>query len=151
LSAFATATAAESWILIVDDDPMMARALSRMLLVSTGARVAIVASVDAALRLVSRAREAPAVAVLDFELGRGETGVQALLSLRASGSDVPCVFHTGVPGRVRDALDASRLGRSYLVFEKGSSESDLVAFVAGVVAQGPAHARSGTRRRVTPS
>jgi ActR/RegA family two-component response regulator len=151
LSAFATSNARVPWVLVVDDDPLMARSLSRVLSATTGARVSIVANVDDALRLVLRGSEAPAVAILDFELAGGETGLGLLLSLRSSGSEVPCVFHTGVPSRALAALESSRLGDGYPVFEKGSGEAALLSWVTGIVAGGASRARSGTRRRVVTS
>ena len=149
VKAFAAQRASQPWVLVVDDDPVTARALSRVLSTRTGARVAIVRAVDAALRLVAGATEPPVLAVLDFELRHGETGLNVLLSLRASGSDVPCVFHTGVPVRAAAALEASRLGRAYPIFAKGLALGELVAWVQGIVAG--ATSRSGTHRRVVTS
>jgi ActR/RegA family two-component response regulator len=146
LNTSAARSARPPWVLVVDDDPITARALSRVLSTRTGARVAIVQTVDAALRLVAGAAEPPILAVLDFELRQGETGLCVLLSLRASGSDVPCVFHTGVPVRAAEALEASRLGRAYPIFAKGLALGELVAWVQGIVAA--ANSRSGTHRRV---
>jgi ActR/RegA family two-component response regulator len=149
VSAFAAKSASQPWVLVVDDDPATARSLSRVLSTNTGARVAIVDTVDAALLLVTRAAEAPVLVVLDFELRQGETGLNVLLSLRASGSEVPCVFHTGVPVRAAAALEASRLGRAYPIFAKGLAQDELLGWVQGVVAGG--RSRSGTHRRAITS
>lgn len=152
VNAYAVGNAAQGpWVLLVDDDGVAARALSRLISASTGARVAIVHGVDDALRLVSRAVEPPALVILDFELDQGETGLGVLLSLRASGSDVPCVFHTGVPVRAAAALESSRLGRHYPIFAKGLAQDDLVAWVQGVVAGAEVRRQSGTRRRAVRS
>jgi ActR/RegA family two-component response regulator len=150
VSAFAAKNAGQPWLLVVDDDPVTARSLSRLLSAGTGARVAVVHSVDDALRLVARAAEDPALAILDFELAQGETGLNVLLSLRASGSEVPCVFHTGVPVRVAAALEASRLGRAYPIFAMGLAQDELVTWAQGVVASASMR-RSGTRRRAITS
>lgn len=151
VNAFAAPKASPTWVLVVDDDPAMARAISRVLSSSTSARVSVVHDIDAALRLVMRADSAPAAAIVDFELAGGQTGVNLLLSLRANGSEVPCVFHTGVPSRALAALEACRLGGSYRVFQKGADQAELLAWVIGVLAGGASHARSGTRRRVVTS
>jgi ActR/RegA family two-component response regulator len=150
VSAFAAKSARQPWVLVADDDPATARSLSRLLSTKTGARVAIVDTVDAALLLVTRAAEPPILAVLDFELRQGETGLHVLLSLRASGSEVPCVFHTGVPVRAAAALEASRLGRAYPIFAKGLAQDELLGWVQGVVTSA-ARSRSGTHRRAITS
>jgi CheY-like chemotaxis protein len=137
------------WVLVVDDDPIAARATARAVSSVTGARVALVADVDSALRLAMRASEPPAAAILDFELGGGSTGVTVLLSLRASGCDVPCAFHTGSPGAALSALVSSRLGDGYPVFDKGDKGGSLVSWVVGIVGAEATSHRSGTRRKVS--
>jgi ActR/RegA family two-component response regulator len=105
------------WVLVVDDDPIAARATARAVSSVTGARVALVADVDAALRLAMRASESPAAVILDFDLSDGSTGLSVLMSLRASGCEAPCAFHTGAPERAMAALGATRASDSYPVFE----------------------------------
>jgi ActR/RegA family two-component response regulator len=136
------------WVLVVDDDPIAARATARAVSSVTGARVALVAGVDSALRLAMRASEPPAAVILDFELSDGSTGLSVLMSLRASGCDAPCAFHTGAPERAISALRSSRVGDGYPVFDKGGTTGSLVSWVAGLVgAEAGAH-RSGMRRKI---
>lgn len=137
------------WVLVVDDDPIAARATARAVSSATGARVALVADVDSALRLAMRASEPPAAVILDFELGGGSTGLAVLMSLRASGFETPCAFHTGSPGAVASALIASRLGDGYPVFHKGDNDGSLVSWIVGTLgAEATAH-QSGTRRKIS--
>jgi CheY-like chemotaxis protein len=137
-------------VLIVDDDPVAARATARIVGSGATVKVSFVTDVDSALVLVSRAAEAPSAVILDFELRRGETGIMALMSLRAAGCDSPCAFHTGSPQRAREALESSRLGTDYPIFDKGAPEyGALVAWLSGVFAKHALASHvSGTRRRV---
>jgi ActR/RegA family two-component response regulator len=136
------------WVLVVDDDPIAARATARAVSSITGARVALVADLDSALRLAMRASEPPAAAILDFELGGGSTGLAVLMSLRASGCEAPCAFHTGSPEAALSALVSSRLGDGYPVFDKGDNGGSLVSWVLGIVGKEASSHQSGTRRRV---
>ena len=136
------------WVLVVDDDPIAARATARAVSSVTGARVALVADVDSALRLAMRASESPAAVILDFELSDGSTGLSVLMSLRASGCEAPCAFHTGAPERAIRALGATRVGDSYPVFEKGGVGGALVSWVARQVGAEAGSHRSGVRRKV---
>src|SRR5260221_9805377 len=47
------------WVLVVDDDPIAARAIARIVSGRIGASVSVVADADAALHLVTHASEAP--------------------------------------------------------------------------------------------
>ncbi len=121
---------APPWVLVVDDDPLAARGAARLIMGSTGARVAIVGDVAQALLLVTRADTAPSAVVLDYDLGGGEKGLAVLLSLRAAGVEVPCAFHTGGPARARAALRRSRLSDGYPVFDKGTTgDGELVEWL----------------------
>lgn len=146
MASVARRQSSSPWVLVVDDDPVAARATARAVSSVTGARVALVQDVDSALRLALRASSPPAAAVLDFELGDGSTGLSVLMSLRASGCDAPCAFHTGAPDLAVNALASSRVGDGYPVFDKGgSSLLQWLAEILGVTAD--AH-RSGMRRKV---
>jgi ActR/RegA family two-component response regulator len=132
------------WVLVVDDDPVTARATARAVSGATGARVALVADVDSALRLATRASVPPAAAILDFELGDGTTGLTVLMSLRASGCDAPCAFHTGSPELALAALEESHVGDGYPVFDKG--DATLVSWLAHTLGLASAHT-SGLRKK----
>jgi CheY-like chemotaxis protein len=138
------------WVLVLDDDPIAARATARAVSSVTGARVALVFDVESALRLAMRASEPPAAAILDFELGGGTTGFLVLERLRASGFEAPCAFHTGAPGAAASALASGRLGGTYPVFDKGDKDGSLVSWVMGIVGAEASSHRSGTRRKVVP-
>jgi CheY-like chemotaxis protein len=151
MSPHARRREAAPWVLIVDDDPLAARATARLVMGVTRLNVALVADVDRALQMVTRAPDAPIAVVLDYDLSGGENGLSVLLSLRASGIEVPCAFHTGAPQRARAALTKSRLSEGYPVFDKGTAGAEeLVRWLAerapSVVPDNP-H-RSGIRSKL---
>jgi CheY-like chemotaxis protein len=152
MSRLARRQDAAPWVMVVDDDPLAARAAARLIKGSTCASVAIVGDVTQALRLVSRADVDPSAVVLDYDLAAGEKGVTVLLSLRASGFEVPCAFHTGAPDRARSALRKSRLGDGYPVFDKGTAgDLDLVGWLGGLLPQrgeNDSPHRSGIREKL---
>lgn len=136
------------WVLIVDDEPLAARATARLITGATGFGAVLVTDVERALRLVTRALDAPLAVVLDYELRDGENGLTVLLSLRARGFEVPCAFHTGAPDKARAALVKSRLVDGCPVFDKGHAGGQGI--VRWLAAQEPsrdtAH-RSGIRSK----
>jgi CheY-like chemotaxis protein len=152
MSQLARRHEAAPWVLIVDDDPLAARATARFVMGATSLHVAVVGDVDRALHLVTRATEPPLAVVLDYDLGGGEKGVSVLLSLRASGIEVPCAFHTGAPDKARAALTKSRLGDGYPVFDKGGSGAqELVVWLAARIPAaipGDNPHRSGVRTKL---
>jgi CheY-like chemotaxis protein len=130
MSQFARRREVVPWVLIVDDDPLTARATARLLTAATGLNVAVVGDVDRALRLVTRSVEGPLAVILDYDLRDGEKGLTVLLSLRANGFEVPCAFHTGAPAVARAALEKTRLDGGYPVFDKGQiGAQDLVQWL----------------------
>jgi len=95
------------WALIVDDDPIAGRATARMLRTNSKVIVRQASDLRAVHRLIKQARTSPCLVVLDYELGRGETGLMALRLLRSLGVGAPCAFLTGAPEKLRHALDAA--------------------------------------------
>jgi CheY-like chemotaxis protein len=137
------------WVLVVDDDPVAARATARAVSRALGVRFSFVSDAPSAVRLVSHTEEAPAAVLLDFELRGGETGVTVLSGLRAAGCQSPCAFHTGAPGRARAALAAARLVEGHPVFDKAPRHAGALAeWVARAVADGAGTHVSGVRRRL---
>jgi CheY-like chemotaxis protein len=144
------------WILCVDDEPLAARALARLLTASFEVRVECAADSAEARRLLEEARVAPAGLILDFELARGETGADLLQQLRALGCFAPCLFWTGAPVALRARL--ARLGSSErpLVAEKGPSIAAITDWVTRLLdsrvaesdAGGMVRRQSGVRRRI---
>lgn len=131
MSPFARRQEAAPWVLIVDDDPLTARATGRLITAATGLKVGVVCNVEEALVLATRSVDAPSAVVLDYDLRDGEKGLTVLLSLRANGFEVPCAFHTGAPAKARSALTKSRLDDGYPVFDKGKvGAQDLVQWLA---------------------
>ncbi|HVU01285.1 MAG TPA: response regulator [Polyangiaceae bacterium] len=146
MAAIARQQSKSPWVLVVDDDPVAARATARAVSGATGARVALVADVDSALRLATRASVPPAAAILDFELAGGATGLSVLMSLRANGCDAPCAFHTGAPDAALEALEKSRIGDGYPVFDKG--DGTLISWLARTIGIPQGSHTSGVRRKV---
>jgi CheY-like chemotaxis protein len=150
MSVLARRHSAVPWMLVVDDDPIAARATARMVTSAIGVRVAVVGSVEDALRLVTRAASAPLALVLDYDLRGSEKGVSVLLSLRAAGFEVPCAFHTGASAEARSALRRNRLEGGYPVFEKGQpGGSDLLTWLTERLGSLDDPHRSGVRSKVT--
>jgi CheY-like chemotaxis protein len=152
MSVLARRTTAVPWVLVVDDDPLAARATARLVTSSIGIRVAVVGSVGDALRLVARAGSTPLALVLDYDLRGGEKGVSILLSLRASGCEVPCAFHTGATAEARSALRKNRIEDGCPIFEKGQGGGELLLeWLAGRLSAVDNPHRSGVRRKIPGS
>jgi two-component system CheB/CheR fusion protein len=82
-------------ILIVEDDRGIRDAFE-MLLKATGHRTAVAASGEEAEEVIIRNGVRPDMAILDYNLPRGLTGVQILTRLRERlGSDLPALIVTG--------------------------------------------------------
>ena len=77
------------FVAIVDDDPSVRRALSRLLRMA-GLQVAVFAS---AADLLADMPATPACLVLDIHLG-GMSGLELLTRFRAEGNDVPVLIIT---------------------------------------------------------
>jgi CheY-like chemotaxis protein len=136
MSPFARRREAAPWVLIVDDDPLTARATGRLIAAATGLEVSVVGDVEQALEHVTRSVDGPVAVVLDYDLRDGEKGLTVLLSLRANGFEVPCAFHTGAPAKARSALAKSRLefDGGYPIFDKAKvGAQDLVGWLAARV------------------
>jgi hypothetical protein len=88
----------------------------------------------------------PSAAILDFELGDGATVLAVLMSLRASGCEAPCAFHTGAPERAVSALERSRVGDGYPVFDKG--DPALVSWLGRMIGIPTDSHTSGVRKKV---
>jgi DNA-binding NtrC family response regulator len=111
------------WVLLIDDDPLNTRALSRWLksefaIETRAART--IHQADCWLRSMPR----PAVIITDFDLAAGETGAVALEYFRLRGVDCPAVVLTGAPSRARAALWRSEL-RKVPVLSKTSFQEQL--------------------------
>ena len=148
VSQVARRQGAVPWVLIVDDEPLAARATARLITGATGFGAVLVTDVERALRLVTRALDAPLAVILDYELRDGENGLTVLLSLRARGYEVPCAFLTGAPDKAHAALAKSRFVDGCPVFDKGHAGAQGI--VRWLAAQQPvmdSSHRSGVRSK----
>jgi EAL domain-containing protein (putative c-di-GMP-specific phosphodiesterase class I)/ActR/RegA family two-component response regulator len=92
-------------VLIVDDDPGVARALQRVL-ASAGYQVTVARDGRSAIEAVMR--DAFAAIVSDIQMP-GMSGVELLRAVRAYDLDVPVILMTGMP-TVETAMEAVSLG-----------------------------------------
>lgn len=92
-------------VLIVDDDPMLARAVRRLL---TGAGYEVTVAADGSAALEAIQRQPFDVIVSDIQMP-GMTGVDLLRGVRAHDLDVPVILMTGAPS-VDTAMEAVSLG-----------------------------------------
>jgi FixJ family two-component response regulator len=98
-------TEARATVFVVDDDPPVRRALSRML---TYAGFNVVAFASATEFLAHDGFEHPACMVLDVRMP-GPDGFELLATLQANGRNLPVIFITG-HGDIPMAARASRAG-----------------------------------------
>jgi signal transduction histidine kinase/CheY-like chemotaxis protein len=89
-------------VLVVDDEPAV-RAATRFVLEDRGCRVSLAA--DATEAMGAALADRPDLALLDLQLGRGDSGLQLAARLRERWSGLAVVMITGE--RPRDALDAA--------------------------------------------
>jgi EAL domain-containing protein (putative c-di-GMP-specific phosphodiesterase class I) len=95
----------EKSVLVVDDDPAVARALRRVL-EAAGYTVSVVTGGQAAVEAITKAGFD--VVISDIQMP-GMTGVELLRAIRALDLDVPVILMTGVP-TVETAIEAVNLG-----------------------------------------
>lgn len=96
------------WVVIVDDDEAVGAAASALLR-QWGHRTTVCASADAALSVVEGAGEAPQLLIIDFRLGGGASGLDAVERICSRiGRPVPVILVTGdtAPARIREAYAA---------------------------------------------
>jgi signal transduction histidine kinase/ActR/RegA family two-component response regulator len=89
-------------VLVVDDDPAV-RAATRFVLEDRGCRVSLAA--DATEAMGAALADRPDLALLDLQLGRGDSGLQLAARLRERWGGLAVVMIAGE--RPRDALDAA--------------------------------------------
>jgi DNA-binding NtrC family response regulator len=120
-------------LLIVDDEPALARGMRRQVLWAfPRTLVEVFHDVEQAL---SRAKEARFdVALLDVQIGKG-SGVALALALRAVAPQLPLAFVTGQP-KVAEALGASALA-PLAILVKPFPASALRAVLEGVLGAAP--------------
>lgn len=110
-----------AWVLLIDDDPMGVRSLSRWIKgeFATETRSArTIQQADGWLRTMPK----PVAIITDFDLAAGETGARALEHFRAAGVMAPAAVLTGAPTRARAALGTLRLGKVPVLSKAGFHE-----------------------------
>lgn len=111
------------WTLLLDDDVVNTRALSRWLKREFGMDTRSAQTIHQADCWL-RSMPTPTAIITDFDLAAGETGAGALQHFRHGGVDVPALVLTGAPTRAQQALD--RLGLTGIsVLSKGHFHDQL--------------------------
>lgn len=132
------------WVLLIDDDPLNTRALSRWIKSEFATETRSARTIhQAACWLRSMPR--PAAIITDFDLAAGETGAAALEHFRRGGVHVPAVVLTGAPTRARDALWRSDLRRVPVLSKTNFHEQLRAWLLAHTNDRRPALNRVGSR------
>jgi CheY-like chemotaxis protein len=110
-----------AWVLLIDDDLVNTRALSRWVktefaMATRSART--IHQADCWLRSMP----APRAIITDFDLVAEETGAIALSHFRDNGIDAPAVVVTGAPMRAQAALCRADLGQVPVLSKTGFHE-----------------------------
>jgi FixJ family two-component response regulator len=113
----------EPVIYIVDDDPSIVRALSRLLLVAGFRQEAFAKAQDF---LNQECLESPSCLLLDMRMP-GVSGLELQAELKARGWKVPIIFLTG-HGDVPMAVDAMRAGAIHFL-QKPFDNRELLAAI----------------------
>lgn len=109
------------WVLLIDDDPMGVRALSRWIKGEFATETRSASTIQQAEGWL-RTMPKPVAIITDFDLAAGETGVGALKHFRAAGVTAPAAVLTGAPTRARAALGTLRLGKVPVLSKAGFHE-----------------------------
>jgi EAL domain-containing protein (putative c-di-GMP-specific phosphodiesterase class I) len=117
-------------VVVVDDDPMVASSLTKMLSVA-GHRVDAFGSAQEAIAHLSKS---PADVVISDVNMPGMTGLEMLAALRVARADVPVVFLTGAP-RLEDTMRAMELG-AFRYLAKPIDSEQLARVVRDAVSWG---------------
>lgn len=92
-----------NWVLLLDDDPVNTRCLSRWLKQTLGIETRSARTIQQAERWLA-SMPAPCAIVSDFDLEGSDTAVTALKRFRALGVESKALVLTGAPIRARAAL-----------------------------------------------
>lgn len=133
-----------SWVLIVDDDAVGGRALARYVYTNVRCPVRLVTGLPQLAFLLERSSPATAV-LLDYELGDGVSGIDALHCIRAGGWSSACAFVTGASDRLQVALECEH--ERPPIFARGGQVSHILGWVRNAVGRGG----SGTYPRILRS
>ena len=116
-------------VFIVEDDQLLAMALSAQVETMGYRVVGTAGSAEEAVRGVLQAR--PAVVIMDIQLTGWGTGLDAARSIRRD-LEVPIVFYTAHGSDHALKHEVARMGRAQLL-QKPAQEQALMAAIAGVL------------------
>lgn len=105
-------------MLLVDDDVVNTRALSRWLKTEFGIDTRSARTIEQAEAWL-RSMPTPSAIITDFDLVAGETGALVLQQLREWGVNAPATVLTGAPVRARTALRRFCLGAVPVLSKSG--------------------------------
>lgn len=128
-------------MLIVDDDTVGGRALARYVYTNVRCPVRLVTGL-AQLQFVLEHCSPAAAVLLDYELGAGVSGIDAMHSIRASGWSSACAFVTGAAHQLENALVHEQ--ERPPVFARGGQVSHIIGWVRNALGR----AGSGTYPRM---
>ena len=117
------------WVLLLDDDLVTARSVSRWVKRAVGMETRAARTVHQAVCWLS-SMPSPVAIVTDFDLQMGETGASALAGFRATGQVAPAIVLTGAPTRARSALDETGL-TDIAVLSKTQFQQELQQWLIG--------------------
>jgi CheY-like chemotaxis protein len=132
------------WVLIVDDDTVGGRALARYVYTNVRCPVRLVTGLAQLQFLLEHCSPAAAV-LLDYELGAGASGIDAMHQLRASGWSSACAFVTGASYQLKQELASER--EQPPVFARGGQVSHIIGWLRNALGRGG----SGTYPRMIRS
>jgi DNA-binding NtrC family response regulator len=117
-------TVPEEWILVIDDDKLVGRAIARWIKQVTGLETRLARTIDQAEECAAGSLQ-PAAIVTDYQLESGEDGVQAIEHLRSLGCRAPAALLTGAPELAIQSLERSTLDEVVPVFSKTEMQERL--------------------------
>ena len=116
------------WVLLLDDDPINTRGLSRWVKQTLGLETRAARTIQQAERWLA-SMPAPRAIISDFDLEGSDTAVTALGRFRALGVEVKALVLTGAPVRARAALLDAGLAKTP-VLSKANFQTGLAQWLA---------------------
>ena len=122
-------------ILVIDDDPALRKSLQMFLRTVGGHQTMVAANGEEAIRLVERQGARPDVAIVDYNLPGGMTGLQVLAELRRTlGHNLPALVLTGDMS-TETLGEISRQG--YIHRSKPVDGHDLTSLIQSLLPKNP--------------
>jgi CheY-like chemotaxis protein len=133
-----------AWVLIVDDDTVGGRALARYVYTNVRCPVRLVTGLAQLQFVLEHCSPASAV-LLDFELGPGASGIDAMHQIRATGWSSACAFVTGASSQLQQELASE--GEQPPIFARGGQVSHIIGWLRNALGR----SGSGTYPRMIRS